>query len=312
LSRYRYSQSKRQQVLHCTWSRYQAGTLWVNANPVICKGELTTRSDLRHVAIHTALPGNFRAMTEALVARGATLIIFGGPTRERRVRIMASQTGECSITFTKANGVTEVIRLVTRVPGVRPVGLFSLLRRFPMTRTTKDVQLARLESAWVLDSSRLATRSNMSLTGAVTGFAMNAQFRWFYAPVRAETQRTSSVTSKTPQNRRTRVESTVPQPFDARVPGRQCQRFRGGVITQAVLEIPFGRHLADIRSRFETGAKGPVARATRRGQRQRLGMFALRLFLKLMRMARPAGLAAYVLSRGGRAQEQECRKSTKK
>jgi hypothetical protein len=40
-------------------------------------------------------------------------------------------------------------------------------------------------------------------------------------------------------------------------------------------------------------------------------MFAPRLFLKLMRMARPAGLAAYVLSQGGRAEEQESRKSTK-
>jgi hypothetical protein len=40
-------------------------------------------------------------------------------------------------------------------------------------------------------------------------------------------------------------------------------------------------------------------------------MFAPRLFLKLMRMARLAGLAAYVLSRGGRAEEQECRESSK-
>ena len=223
---------------------------------------------------------------------------------------MASQTGECSIAFTKANRLTEGFWLITRVPGVRPVGLFSLLRGFPMTGAAKHVQLARLESAWILDSSRLAVRSNMSLTRTVTGFAMNAQFRWFYAPVRAETQRTSRVTSKTPQNRRTGVESTVPQPFDARVPRRQCQRFRGGVITQAVLEIPFGRHLADIRNGFETGAKSPMARATRRGLRQRVGMFALRLFLKLMRMARPAGLAAYVLSGGGSAEEQECRKST--
>src|SRR5580658_693605 len=102
---------------------------------------------------------------------------------------MTGQTRECSITFAKANGVTEVIRLVTGVPGVRPVGLFSLLRGFPMTGTTKHVQLARLESAWILDSSRFATRSNMSLTWAVTGFAMNAQLRWFYAPVRAQTQR---------------------------------------------------------------------------------------------------------------------------
>src|SRR5579862_7950802 len=148
-------------------------------------------------------------MTSALMARGAALVIFCCPTSERRVRIMASQTGECSITFAKANGVTEVIRLVTRVPGVRPVGLFSLLRGFAMTGTTKHVQLAGLESAWVLDSSRLTTRSKMSLTRAVTGFAMNAQFRWFYAPVRAETHRTSRVTSKTAQNRRTRVESTV-------------------------------------------------------------------------------------------------------
>ncbi len=225
---------------------------------------------------------------------------------------MASQTGECSITFAKTNGMTEVIRLVTRIPGVRPVGLFSFLRGFPMTGAAKHVQLARFESAWILDSSRFAMRSNMSFTRSVTGFAMNAQLRWFYAPVRAETQRTSRVTSKTAQNGGTRVEGTIPQSFDGRVPWRQCQRFRGGVITQAVLEIRFGRHLADIRNRFETGAKGPVAGAARRRKRQRVGMFAPRLFLKLMRVARSAGLAASVLSQGRRAEDQKRRRSTKR
>ena len=54
-------------------------------------------------------------MTSALVADGAALVRFDCFTSERRVGSMTSQTGECSIAFTKANGVTEVIRLVTRV-----------------------------------------------------------------------------------------------------------------------------------------------------------------------------------------------------
>src|SRR5215471_5892982 len=144
---------------------------------------------------------------------------------------MARQTGKCSIALTKANRVTEVLRLVTRVPGVRPVSLISLLRRFPMTSTTKNVQLVRLEPAWILDTSHFATRNYMSFTWSMTGFTMNAHLRWFYAPVRAQTQRTSRVTSKTAQDGCTRIESTIPHPFGVRVAGRQRQGFRCGVIT---------------------------------------------------------------------------------
>src|SRR5581483_5087102 len=152
------------------------------------------------------------------MARLAAFIVAGGDGTQRRMRIVAGQAGKCPCTVAKARGAAQVRRLVTYVPGVRPVVLLAHLGRFAVTTPAEFVQLRGIEPFWIANGTAGARRLHVRRAGTVTRFAADAGFAGFDVRRLAETQSPGGVAGKATQGRRCRVEGAEADVFSAFVP----------------------------------------------------------------------------------------------
>jgi hypothetical protein len=126
---------------------------------------------------------------------------------------------------------------------------------------------------------------------------MNARLARLDLKTGCERHRSSRVTAETTQRRRDRIERAVNNIGGTRVAGRKGQRFRGGVITQAMFGDGLLAGLADPCNSFSPRAEGPLGVASGSrirclGPPQSMCMRGLRLRFKLRGVALPADLAA--------------------
>ncbi len=126
---------------------------------------------------------------------------------------------------------------------------------------------------------------------------MNARLAWLDPKTGCERQRPRRMTAETTQPRIDRIEGAVNNICGTRVAGREGQRFRRGVITQAVFGDSLLAGLADPCNSFSPRAEGPLgvasgARIRCLGPPQSMCMRGLRLRFELRGMALPADRAA--------------------
>src|SRR5580658_8441774 len=126
---------------------------------------------------------------------------------------------------------------------------------------------------------------------------MNARLAWLDPKIGCERQRPCRMTAETAQPRIDRIESAVNNIGGTRVAGREGQRFRRGVITQAMFGDGLLAGLADPCNSFSPRAEGPLgvasgARVRCLGPPQSMCMRGLRLRFKLCGVAVPADRAA--------------------
>src|SRR5215472_4711091 len=127
--------------------RLQLGPARIDADPMIGKAQWRLRRYQRHVTIDAvcAHPGFTdwpRPHGGAGVAFHAAAVIEGGRLLARRiVRIVAGEAAQLPLALSETSALVQVKGLVPDIPGIIPIHFLAGYRRFPVTRSTKLVQL---------------------------------------------------------------------------------------------------------------------------------------------------------------------------
>src|SRR5437660_62596 len=154
-----------------------------------------------------------------------------------------------------------------------------------MAGPAEVIQLDGVQPLRILYRSRSAARLHVRRARPVARLAAHAGLGRRNRMPGLQLQLTRGVTAKASQRRRHWIEGPVAHIRRIRMAGGARHRFRGGVVSQSMLDVIILIEPADIRDRLRAGAEGPRTGLSRRSQRQGWGMAAGGLYLEPLGMA---------------------------
>jgi len=192
---------------------------------MIGKAQWRLRRYQRHVTIDavrghpgfTDGPGPHRCRG---VTFHAAAVIEGGRLFARRiVRIVAGEAAQLSLALSKTSALVEVKGLVPDIPGIIPIDFLAGHRRFPVTRSTKLVQLI---GRTILRIPYILARGGHRVESPrpVTYFAMDSGLRDPGFARVIERNRTGRMAFEAPSDSHLRIGSRINPPRGLRQRGR--------------------------------------------------------------------------------------------
>src|SRR2546425_12345564 len=127
---------------------------------------------------------------------------------------------------------------MTCVPGTGPVRVLERPRRLAVTASAERIQLGCRQPLGILDRIPRAIRLHVRRARPVTRLTPHPEFEWQYLLTGTERERTRRVALEAAQDIGLRIEGAVSNSGGIGVARCQRHRFRLGVVTQPMLDIP--------------------------------------------------------------------------
>src|SRR5258708_22445475 len=133
----------------------------------------------------------------------------GGGAAQRLVRSVTAQTGERAAALAEAGALAEIERLMSRVPGARPVRVLYGRGRLAVAASAQIVQCGGGQALGVLDRLFCAVRLDVRGSWSMARFAADAWLGRLDLLAVADRQRPGGVALETVQNVGRRIEGAV-------------------------------------------------------------------------------------------------------